>query len=90
VKKEMKKPVAAFVAGMTAPLGKRMGHAGAIVSGGHGTAKEKIEALEAAGILVAPSPGEIGQTLMEALKGKAQSKARKKTRTSYKNLFLPQ
>ena len=59
----MKKPVAAFIAGQTAPPGKRMGHAGAIISGGKGTAAEKIAALKEAGIAIAATPAEMGKTV---------------------------
>ena len=67
VKENMSKPVVGFIAGQTAPKGKRMGHAGAIISGGQGTAAEKIEVLRATGIAVSQSPATIGDTLAEAL-----------------------
>jgi succinyl-CoA synthetase alpha subunit len=75
IQKHVKKPVVGFIAGRTAPPGKRMGHAGAVISGGKGTAQDKIDALEAAGVRIAPSPAQMGETLKALLAERGMLKA---------------
>jgi succinyl-CoA synthetase alpha subunit len=75
IKKNVSKPVVGFIAGQTAPPGRRMGHAGAIISGGQGTAREKYAALRRAGIHTVQSPAEIGETMAKVL-GKSKGSSR--------------
>jgi len=84
IKKHVKKPVVGFIAGQTAPPGRRMGHAGAIISGGHGTAIEKYKAMRAAGIHTIQSPADIGETIARVMGSKPKSKLSTKAKATAK------
>ena len=90
IKKNVKKPVVGFIAGRTAPAGRRMGHAGAIISEGKGTAAEKMEAMRKAGIKVVESPAELGSTMLKALEAlkKKESSAKAKPKASAKKIVV--